>query len=124
MLFHRGGSMRKTRWGAGLLATLAVPTAALATGDDLSQAVAGKFPADVAINSLWVFVAGCLVMFMQAGFAFLEIGFSRGKNVGTVIAKILVNFSIAAIFFYSVGFALAFGPGDIIGDSGFFLRDY
>jgi hypothetical protein len=34
-------------------------------------------------------------MFMQAGFAFLEIGFSRGKNAGTVVAKILVNFSIA-----------------------------
>src|SRR6201991_2927250 len=126
MLFHRGGSMRKTRWaagvGAGLLATLAVPTAALATGDDLSQAVAGKFPADVAINSLWVFIAGALVMFMQAGFAFLEIGFSRGKNVGTVIAKILVNFSIAAIFFYAVGFAFAFGSGnEIIGTHGFFL---
>src|ERR1700754_805873 len=126
MLFHRGGSMRKTRWaagvGAGLLATLAVPTAALATGDDLSQAVAGKFPADVAINSLWVFVAGCLVMFMQAGFAFLEIGFSRGKNDGNMIAKNLVNFSIAAIFFYAVGFAFAFGSGnEIIGTHGFFL---
>ena len=36
-------------------------------------------------------------MFMQAGFAFLEIGFSRGKNAGTIIAKILANFSIAAI---------------------------
>jgi Amt family ammonium transporter len=118
--------MRKTRWaagvGAGLLATLAVPAAALATGGDLSQAVAGKFPSDVAINSLWVFIAGCLVMFMQAGFAFLEIGFSRGKNVGTVIAKILVNFSIAAIFFYAVGFAFAFGSGNpIIGTHGFFL---
>jgi ammonium transporter, Amt family len=118
--------MRKTRWaagvGAGLLATLAVPTAALATGNDLSQAVAGKFPADVAVNSLWVFIAGCLVMFMQAGFAFLEIGFSRGKNAGTVVAKILVNFSIAAIFFYAVGFAFAFGSGnEIIGTHGFFL---
>ena len=36
-------------------------------------------------------------MFMQAGFAFLEIGFSRGKNAGTVVAKILTNFSIAAL---------------------------
>ena len=32
---------------------------------------------------MWVLVAGILVMFMQAGFAFLEIGFSRGKNAGT-----------------------------------------
>jgi Amt family ammonium transporter len=67
-------------------------------------------------------VAGILVMFMQAGFAFLEIGFSRGKNAGTVIAKILVNFSIAAMCFWAVGFAFAFGNGnEIIGTSGFFL---
>jgi Amt family ammonium transporter len=61
-------------------------------------------------------------MFMQAGFAFLEIGFSRGKNAGTVVAKILLNFSICAICFYAVGFAFAFGEGNqIIGTSGFFL---
>ena len=69
-------------------------------------------------------VAGCFVMFMQAGFAFLEIGFSRGKNVGTIVAKILVNFSIAAIMYWAIGFAFAFGVGDIIGHDGFFLRDY
>ena len=50
-------------------------------------------------------------MFMQAGFAFLEIGFSRGKNAGTVVAKILTNFSIAAILYWAVGFAFAFGGG-------------
>ncbi|MEA2391578.1 MAG: ammonium transporter, Amt family, partial [Solirubrobacteraceae bacterium] len=63
-------------------------------------------------------------MFMQAGFAFLEIGFSRAKNAGTVIAKILTNFSIAAVCYWAVGFAFAFGAGDIIGHTGFFLRDF
>src|SRR3954471_16541744 len=127
MLFDRGGRMRRTRWaaagvGAGLLTALAVPGAALADGDTLSQAVAGKLPADVAINSVWVLVAGILVMFMQAGFAFLEVGFSRGKNAGTVIAKILVNFAIAGLLFYAVGFAFSFGSGNaIIGTHGFFL---
>ena len=118
--------MRSTRWatgmGAGLLATLAVPAAALADKPTLDLYNAGKLPMEVGINSLWVLVAGILVMFMQAGFAFLEIGFSRGKNAGTVIAKILVNFSIAAICFWAVGFAFAFGNGnEIIGTSGFFL---
>src|SRR5215217_7243510 len=126
MLFDRGGSMRRTRWatgvGAGLLATLAVPAAALASGDSLDLANAGKLPVEVGLNSVWVLIAGILVMFMQAGFAFLEIGFSRGKNAGTVVAKILVNFSIAALMFYAVGFAFAFGDGNqIIGTSGFFL---
>src|SRR3954466_10528714 len=126
MLFHRGGLMRRTRWatgvGAGLLATLAVPAAALADGKTLDLANAGKLPLEVGLNSVWVLIAGILVMFMQAGFAFLEIGFSRGKNAGTVSAKILVNFSIAAICFYAVGFAFSFGSGnEIIGTSGFFL---
>jgi Amt family ammonium transporter len=106
----------------GLVAALAIPAAALADDRTLKSVVDGKFPSDVAINSLWVLVAGILVMFMQAGFAFLEIGFSRGKNAGTVIAKILVNFSIAGLMFFAVGFAFAFGEGNsIIGTHGFFL---
>jgi Amt family ammonium transporter len=107
---------------AGLLALLAAPGAAFADGHDLKAAVAGKLPDAIGINSVWVLVAGILVMFMQAGFAFLEIGFSRGKNAGTVIAKILVNFSICALLFYAVGFAFSFGSGNsIIGTHGFFL---
>ena len=42
----------------------------------------------------WVIVAGALVIFMQAGFACVEMGFSRSKNVGTVVAKVLLNFSV------------------------------
>src|SRR3954466_11348722 len=127
MLFDRGGRMRRTRWAAGTVAgllalLLAAPGAAFAAGHDLSQAVAGKLPDAIGINSIWVLVAGILVMFMQAGFAFLEIGFVRGKNAGTVIAKILVNFSICALLFYAVGFAFSFGSGNsIIGTHGFFL---
>src|SRR5918997_375884 len=69
-----------------------------------------------------VLVAAALVMFMQAGFALLEIGFSRAKNAGAGIAKILTNFSIASIAYWAVGFALAFGgAGWFAGDKGFFL---
>jgi len=106
-----------------VLAALVMPAAASA---DIYTS--GALPDSVGINSIWVIVAGVLVMFMQAGFAFLEIGFSRGKNAGTIIAKILVNFSIAAILYWAVGFAFAFGHGNggnsIIGTTGFFLRDY
>jgi Amt family ammonium transporter len=75
------------------------------------------------LNWTWVIVATCLVFFMQAGFAFLEIGFSRGKNAGMGIAKILVNFSIATIGWWVAGFAIAFGGvGWLGGDSGFFFN--
>jgi ammonium transporter, Amt family len=115
-------SMRAVIPAVALLGALLVPAAASA--DTLEAAGNGVLPDSVAINSLWVVIAGCFVMFMQAGFAFLEIGFSRGKNAGTVVAKILVNFSIAALAYYAVGFAFAFGQGDLIGHTGFFLRDF
>src|SRR3954452_12726359 len=89
----------------GLLALLVIP--AVASADTLDAAENGALPQSVAINSLWVILAGMLVMFMQAGFALLEIGFSRGKNAGTVVAKILANFSIAAILYWAIGFAFA-----------------
>jgi Amt family ammonium transporter len=104
------------------LACAALP--GVANADTLNAAEAGVLPDSVAINSIWVVVAALLVIWMQAGFAFLEIGFSRAKNAGTVVAKILTNFSIAALLYWAVGFAFAFGNGDIIGSSGFFLRDY
>jgi ammonium transporter, Amt family len=106
-----------------VLIVLLAPAAAMA---DTFNAAGNGLPDSVGINSMWVIVAGCLVMFMQAGFAFLEIGFSRGKNAGTVIAKIVTNFSIAGIMYWAVGFAFAFGGslGHIIGTDGFFLRDF
>ncbi len=108
-----------------MLALFIVPPLAFGDGSTL-ESLTDKKNADLAlavgINGVWVIVAGVLVMFMQAGFAFLEIGFSRGKNAGTVVAKILVNFAIAALMFWACGFAFAFGAGnDIIGTSGFFV---
>jgi Amt family ammonium transporter len=104
------------------LACAALP--GVAHADTLDAANNGVLPDSVAINSIWVVVAALLVIWMQAGFAFLEIGFSRAKNAGTVVAKILTNFSIAALLYWAVGFAFAFGNGDIIGSHGFFLRAY
>lgn len=101
---------------AGLAASLIAPAAALAQGPDL-EALAGE------VNVLWVIVATVLVLFMQAGFALLEIGFSRGKNAGAGIAKIVANFSIATIVWWIVGFGIAFGGGGwLAGDSGFFFQ--
>ncbi len=106
---------------ASIAAALLVPATASA---DLWQS--GSLPDSVGINTLWVFIAAVLVLFMQVGFMFLEIGFSRGKNAGTIVAKIWTNFSIAAICYWAVGFAFAFGGplGHVIGTEGFFLRGY
>jgi Amt family ammonium transporter len=119
---------KKLLWAlpVGALASLLVPQLALA---DVIDGESGVLTDGAAINSVWVIVAALLVMFMQAGFMFLEIGFSRAKNAGTVVAKVLTNFSIAALGFWAVGFAFAFGgdaaSGDpLIGTTGFFLQDF
>jgi len=83
-----------------------------------------KEAAGVAADTVWVIVAALLVLFMQAGFAMLEVGFTRMKNVGTVVAKIIVNLGMSSIVYWLVGFAFAFGAASgpissIIGGSGF-----
>jgi Amt family ammonium transporter len=79
---------------------------------------------DKGVDAAWVVVAALLVMFMQAGFAMLEVGFSRMKNVGTVVAKVLTNFGVASIVYWAAGFGVAFGGAaawlfPLIGGSGF-----
>jgi ammonium transporter, Amt family len=75
-----------------------------------------------AVDTVWVIVAAVFVLLMQAGFLLLEIGFSRQKNVGTVVPKVLANLSIAALCYWAVGFALAFGgAGWFAGTHGTFL---
>ena len=98
-----------------LAAVMLLLVPALAAAQDVTDQ-------DIAINTLLVFVAAVLVLFMQAGFAMLEVGLSRMKNAGAVMAKILINVSISFIMFWAVGFAFAFGTGnDFIGSSGWFM---
>jgi Amt family ammonium transporter len=74
-----------------------------------------------AVSTVWVVVTAVLVIFMQAGFAFLEAGLTRMKNVGHVAAKNVLVFAIASVVYYLVGFGLAFGDGGggLVGGSGF-----
>jgi Amt family ammonium transporter len=75
----------------------------------------------IATSTVWVVLAAVLVMFMQAGFAFLEAGLTRMKNVGHIAAKNVLVLAIASIVYYFVGFGIAFGDGGngLVGGSGF-----
>lgn len=99
-----------------LALVLALPSVAFAQESTSVQELAGT------LDTIWVMAAFVLVLGMQAGFAMLEVGFSRMKNVGSVVAKILANMAIAALMFWAVGFGIAFGTGNaIFGLEGFFL---
>ena len=75
----------------------------------------------IAASTIWVVVAAVLVIFMQAGFAFLEAGLTRMKNVGHIAAKNVLILAIVSIVYYLVGFGMAFGDGgnSFVGGSGF-----
>ena len=74
-----------------------------------------------AASTIWVVLAAILVLFMQAGFAFLEAGLTRMKNVGHIAAKNVLILGVVSIVYYLVGFGIAFGDGggSLVGGSGF-----
>src|ERR671912_2929231 len=108
-----------------LLLVAAAPAAAFAQDTLVTQGAATTEDVALAIDTMWVVVAAMLVLFMQAGFAMLEVGFSRMKNVGSVVAKILAMMGIGLVAFWVAGFAFTFSDGgglqSLIGTQGFFL---
>lgn len=68
----------------------------------------------MSLNNVWVLFSAFLVMFMQAGFALVEVGFTQSKNGVNIIMKNLVDFLIGSIVFWAVGYSLMFGE-DISG---------
>ena len=74
------------------------------------------------LDNIWVFIAGVLVFFMQAGFALVEAGLTRAKNVVNIFAKNIADAIIGVLAFFATGYAFAFGGGGKwLGDEAFFL---
>lgn len=113
-------SHRRLRLVPVLAAFLLMMVPAIASAQESIEEVSAGLT--VALDQTWILLAAVLVLFMQAGFAMLEVGMSRMKNAGAVVGKILVNLSISFLVFWAVGFAIAFGDGnDFMGLSGWFL---
>jgi Amt family ammonium transporter len=74
----------------------------------------------VAINMVWVLITGFLVMFMQAGFAMVETGLTRAKNVAHTMAMNLMVYPLGMLGFYVAGFAIMFGGVGALGTLGGF----
>jgi Amt family ammonium transporter len=76
----------------------------------------------VALDTVWVMVAGFLVFWMNAGFGLVEAGLARKKNTVMILSKNFTVFAIATLAFWAVGFGLMFSDGGLIGTAGgFFL---
>jgi Amt family ammonium transporter len=94
-------------------ATASLIAGPLATGAMAQEVSVGEVAS--AVNSVWIVVAAILVMFMQAGFALVEAGFTRAKNAGNIIMKNVMDFSLGSLTYWAFGFALAYGGSSIGG---------
>lgn len=95
---------KKTVAGATLGATTLL-WASPASAQDLDSAP------QAVVDNLWLVIAGALVFLMQAGFAFVEAGLTRAKNLANIMAKNLADMAIGVTMFFVVGYTIAYGSG-------------
>ena len=102
------------------LALAADPSGALTGGiQDVPAATAGAPTFEevaaavghnrISINVMWTLLTGFLVMFMQAGFALVETGFTRAKNASHTMLMNFLIYAIGMLGYWLVGFALQMG---------------
>ncbi|MEM1312979.1 MAG: ammonium transporter, partial [Pseudomonadota bacterium] len=107
--------MTKTLLKSAGLAALAAGAFALPA---LAQDAEAAAPTDVPVHSVFVFnsllflIGGFLVMWMAAGFAMLEAGLVRQKNVAMQLTKNVGLFSFAAVAYYIIGYNIMYPLGN------------
>ena len=91
----------------GTVADIAVSDSkkGLTLGDVLNQIGQNK----IAINFVWVLLAGFLVMFMQAGFAMVETGLCRAKNANHTMMMNFMVYGVGMLAYWLIGFAIQMG---------------
>ena len=70
-----------------------------------------------ASDTLFILLGAIMVLAMHAGFAFLEVGTVRKKNQVNALVKILADFAVSTIAYFTIGFTVAYGTDFFIGAS-------
>lgn len=115
--------MKLTWRKIGMVSGGALGLLALTGGTAFAQEGPSTAELAVAIDTLFLLFAACLVFFMQAGFAMLTAGLTRSKNTTNILFKNLMDFVMCSLAFWAVGWGLAYGTsaGGFIGTDQFFL---
>jgi len=92
--------------GGGLALITGVGVASAQTPDEAIEALSG------ALDTAWLLIAATLVVFMQAGFAMVEAGFVRSKNVTNILMKNVMDACIGGLAYFLFGWGLAYGTSE------------
>ena len=95
---------------AALLPTMGLAQDTAAAAEEVVEAAAAVDNAFI-FNTLLFLISGFLVFWMAAGFAMLEAGLVRSKNVTMQLTKNISLFSVAAIMYWLIGYGIMY-PGD------------
>ncbi|MES9997681.1 ammonium transporter [Desulfovibrio aminophilus] len=125
-----GSCLRGALGGAALFGLALAPALALAQDQPAEVASAAEaaveYLTQTNANIMWTLIAAILVMFMQAGFAMVEVGLTRAKNAGNILMKNMFDFAAGSVTFYIIGFGLMMGAdhAGIFGLSNFNLSEW
>jgi Amt family ammonium transporter len=62
-----------------------------------------------ALDNMMLFVSAVLVLFMQAGFALVEVGFNSSKNAVNIMFKNFIDVCVGVIIYWFIGYGLMYG---------------
>jgi small-conductance mechanosensitive channel len=112
----------KLMLGIGALAGLLIGTTGTSFAQEIDPAIAEM---GVVTDTMWLLLTAFLVFFMQAGFALVEAGSTQSKNMINIMFKNLMDFCIAALAFWMIGWGIAYGAtvSGFFGTDQFFLGD-
>lgn len=60
-------------------------------------------------NTFFILLGAIMVLFMHAGFAFLEVGTVRHKNQVNALVKIITDFAVSTVAYFFIGYTVAYG---------------
>ncbi len=110
---------RKLLGGAAVtLAALAItePAAAQSIADiERGTAEGNDLLNMVVLDNIFIFFAGVLVLFMQAGFAMVEAGFTEAKNSANIMMKNIMDACVGMLFFGLIGWNIAYSGASFFG---------
>ena len=113
-LFRRYSRWQWATWGIMALTIAVVGMSmgsSVALAADEPAAATAEQESAYTFNTIIMFVCAVLVLFMQAGFAMLEVGLNAAKNTINILFKNVMDLSVGVLLFFFIGFGLMYPGG-------------